>query len=306
MSDVKLGIGFPGNLVGLHDRRELDDWLGAVVEAGYDYISAGDHILGVDPNGLSEARREQWRRHYPGIASGPYDHNVVFREPMVLLTYFSTKCDLDLATGILVLPQRQTAVVAKQTAEVDLLSGGRLRLGVGVGWNPPEYRGLGASFEHRQDMIEEQIVLLRKLWSEPIVDFTGKFHTVESSGIQALPTRQIPIWIGGDGPRSLDRIGRLADGWVPPGRVQPGDDAAQRLATIRGAAEAAGRDPESIGVEARIFVGQHPSAKEIKKFIDSWRPHGMTHLCVDTRLAAPDGSVEVHMGLMRRVSPDML
>jgi alkanesulfonate monooxygenase SsuD/methylene tetrahydromethanopterin reductase-like flavin-dependent oxidoreductase (luciferase family) len=143
-------------------------------------------------------------------------------------------------------------------------------------------------------------------WNEPIVNFAGRFHTVESVGIHVLPTRPIPLWIGGDGPRTLDRIGRLADGWVLPGRVGPGEDAAQRLATIRSTAEAAGRDPASLGVEARIFVRNYESPNEVKEFIKSWRPHGMTHLCVDTRLAEAGESVAAHVKLMRRVSPDIL
>jgi alkanesulfonate monooxygenase SsuD/methylene tetrahydromethanopterin reductase-like flavin-dependent oxidoreductase (luciferase family) len=175
-----------------------------------------------------------------------------------------------------------------------------------VGWNPPEYAALGAKFADRSDMLEEQVVLLRKFWTEPVVSFTGRFHVVESAGIHVLPARPIPLWIGGDGPRTLDRIGRLGDGWVPPGRVQPGEGAARCLAAIRSAAESAGRDPEAIGVEARLFARGDQSADEIREFIASWRPHGLTHLCVDTRLADGADSVATHVKLMRQVSPDML
>ena len=306
MSDLLLGASFPANTLGLDDLDELDAWIDGVAAAGYDYISFGDHVLGVDARGLSPGRLAQWERHYPGVqARTPYDHEVVFREPFVLLTYVATRCALSLTTGLLVLPQRQTALVAKQAAEVDLISGERLRLGVGVGWNTVEYSGLGASFRDRQDMLEEQMVLLRRFWTEPVVDFSGRFHTIESSGIQALPRRAIPLWIGGDGPRSLDRIGRLADGWQPPGRVQPGVDATEKLEVIHRAAECAGRDPGSIGVEARLFMKGGRTPGEIREFADSWRRHGTTHMCIETR-DAPGGTVAAHLDQLGSVTRDLL
>jgi len=306
-SELTVGIGFPGNMVGAHDPGELDQWLDAVVEAGYEYVSLGDHVLNLDPSGLSEARIAQWRRNYPGAESkAPYDNRVIFREPFVLGTYFAARCHLDIATGILVLPQRQTALVAKQAAEVDILSRGRLRLAIGVGWNALEYSALGVPFAERQDIIEEQIVLLRKFWTEPIVNFEGKYHSVESSGIQVLPSRPIPLWIGGDGPRSLERIGRLADGWLPPGRVRPGADAAAKAAVIRAAAQRAGRDPGAIGLEAQLFLSKCRTPGEIDDFVRAWRPHGLTHVKVETRGADPGGSVDRHVAMLREVDLDRI
>jgi probable F420-dependent oxidoreductase len=306
-AELKVGIGFPGNMVGARDPDELDQWLEAVVEAGYEYISLGDHVLNLDPSGLSEARVGQWQRNFVGVdAKAPYDNRVIFREPFVLGTYFAGRCQLDIATGVLVLPQRQTALVAKQAAEVDILSRGRLRLAIGVGWNALEYSALGVPFAERQDIIEEQMVLLRKFWTEPIVNFEGKYHSVESSGIQVLPRRPIPLWIGGDGPRSLDRIGRLADGWLPPGRVQPGADAAAKAAAIRAAAEKAGRDPDEIGVEAQLFLSRCRTPDEIDSFVRAWRPQGLTHVKVETRGADPGGSVDSHIAMLREVDLDRI
>jgi probable F420-dependent oxidoreductase len=294
-------------MVGARDADELDQWLDAVVEAGYEYVSLGDHVLNLDPSGLSDARIAQWRRNFIGAdAKAPYDNRVIFREPFVLGTYFAARCDLDIATGVLVLAQRQTALVAKQAAEVDILSRGRLRLAVGVGWNALEYSALGVSFEERQDIIEEQMVLLRKFWTEPIVNFEGKYHSVESSGIQVLPGRPIPLWIGGDGPRSLDRTGRLADGWLPPGRVQPGADADAKYALIRASAEKAGRDPDSLGVEAQLFLSKLRTPAELDDFVRAWRPYGLTHVKIETRGADPGGSVESHIAMLRGVDVDRL
>lgn len=307
MAELKVGIGFPGNMVGASNPDELDEWLDAAVAHGYEYISLGDHVLSVDPAGLSEARVAQWMRNFPGVDSNaPYDRRVIFREPFVLGTYFAGRCNLEIATGVLVLPQRQTALVAKQAAEVDILTRGRLRLAIGVGWNAVEYTALGVRFEERQDILEEQMALLRKFWTEPIVNFQGKYHSVESSGIQVLPARPIPLWIGGDGPRSLERTGRLADGWLPPGRVQPGNDAAEKLGDIRAAAEKAGRDPESIGVEGQLFLSIYRSEQEIQEFVHSWRRTGLTHVKVETRGADPGGDVASHIAMMREVTPEMI
>ena len=153
---------------------------------------------------------------------------------------------------MLVLPQRQTALVAKQAAEVDVLSGGRLRLGVGVGWNDVEYQALGEDFHDRGRRIEEQIALLRALWTEPVVDFEGRWHRVPDAGINPLPVqRPIPVWLGGQAEPVLRRIGAMGDGWFP--QMLP-DNARSRsmLDRLRGYAADAGRDPEQIGIEPRV------------------------------------------------------
>ena len=161
---------------------------------------------------------------------------------MVLFGYLAAITDLELVTGIIILPQRQTVLAAKQAAEVDLLTGGRFRFGVGIGWNPVEYDALGQPFERRGARLGEQIDLLRALWTDSPITYDGTFDHVDAAGLAPLPVqRPIPVWIGGASEPAYRRMGRYADGWFP--QVRPGPDLDAALATIRIAAEAAGRDP---------------------------------------------------------------
>ena len=171
---------------------------------------------------------------------------------------------IELVTGILVLPQRPTALVAKQAATLDLVSGGRLILGVGVGWNQVEYLSLGQNFHQRGARMEEQIPLLRRLWSEPLIHFDGAFDRIPAAGIAPRPTRPIPIWMGGWADAVLERTGRLADGWLTaagspkrwrdPNRIRTPDDLQRRLAIVHDAARTAGRDPASIDVSMLVSL----------------------------------------------------
>src|SRR6185503_11240568 len=170
---------------------------------GYTHLLAYDHVLGADPE------------VHPGW-SGPYDLHTTFHEPFVLFGYLAAVSSLELVTGILVLPQRQTALVAKQAAEIDLLTGGRFRLGVGLGWNYVEFEALGEEFANRGRRSEEQIEVLRRLWTEPVVDFEGQWHRIPAAGINPLPVqRPIPIWIGGSAEAAVRRTARIADGFFP-------------------------------------------------------------------------------------------
>jgi probable F420-dependent oxidoreductase len=251
------------------------------VEAlGYHHILAYDHVLGADP----EVHRG-WK--------GPYDLSTTFHEPFVLFGYLAAVTPLELVTGIIILPQRQTALVAKQAAEVDLLTDGRLRLGVGIGWNAVEYEALGKAFSDRGRRVEEQVDLLRRLWSEPSITFDGRFETVTGAGLAPLPVqRPIPVWFGGSSPRAYERMGRLADGWFP--QVVPGPQLREALDTIAEGAAAAGRDPDAIGMEGRVSWGAG-GLDQVLDHVARWREAGATHLTINTMnagLGAVDGHLE--------------
>jgi len=221
------------------------------------------------------ATRPDWDGHYTSVDA--------FAEPMVLFGFLSAITELELMTGVLVLPQRQTALVAKQAAQVDILSRGRFRLGVGVGWNEVEYQSLGVKFETRGARYEDRIRLLRRLWTEDTVEFQGRFDTIDRAGIAAQPVqRPIPVWMGGGTSWSvLERIGRLADGWIVMGGVTgPNDSTARALLVIREAAVAAGRDPADIGLEGRVVVGPSVNPDALRRQVEGWLLLGATHLTV--------------------------
>jgi probable F420-dependent oxidoreductase len=262
---VKIGAVFPQLEIGA-DPKTVRDWTTTVEQAGYNHVLAYDHVLGADPT------------NRPGWTG--YTDKSLFHEVFVLFGYMAAiTTDLELVTGVLILPQRQTALVAKQAAEVDVLSGGRLRLGVGIGWNQVEYQALGVPFKQRGSLLEEQVDVLRRLWSEPVMSYNGKFHEIVDAGLNPLPGREIPVWFGGTADAVLRRTGRIGDGWMP--QSPPDDRAKQQVTMIREAAEAAGRDPESIGIEARLTLADVPE-RDRRAYVDGWRDLGATHLCVNT------------------------
>src|SRR5262245_5246039 len=277
---MKIGVVFPQTEIG-DDPMAIRDYAQAAEELGYQHILAYDHVLGA-----STASRPDWR--------GPYTSENPFHEPFVLFAYLAglTKT-AELVTGVIILPQRQTALVAKQAAALDVLSGGRLRLGVGIGWNEVEYEALGENFRNRGARMEEQIAVLRALWTKPVVTFHGRWHQISEAGINPLPVqRPIPIWIGGRADAAIERAGRVADGWMPQ---RPPDDEARRLLDIlRAAANAAGRPPESLGVEARLSIGDVPESGWAA-YAEGWRALGATHLSVNTMgagLASPQDHID--------------
>jgi probable F420-dependent oxidoreductase len=223
------------------DPTALRDYAQAVEGAGYARMAMGEHVLGADPN-------------RPGGWAGPYTHENEWQEPFPTFGYLAAVTErIELMTGILILPQRQTVLVAKQAAQVDVLLGGRLVLGVGTGWNPVEYHALGQDFHTRGRRMEEQIGLLRQLWRDPVVTFEGRWDQVDLAGINPLPPRRdIPIWMGGGNPRAVARAGRLGDGWFPLGMPREAIEAG--LHTMRTAAEAAGRDPSTLGLQCSVMA----------------------------------------------------
>jgi probable F420-dependent oxidoreductase len=277
---MQIGVVFPQTELG-GDVGAVRAYVRRVEELGYRHVLAYDHVVGADP-----AVHRGW--------SGPYDVTTTFHEPFVLFGYIAGVTSLELVTGIIILPQRQTALVAKQAAEVDLLSGGRFRLGIGLGWNAVEYEALGQDFSSRGRRSEEQVELLRRLWTEPSVTFEGRFDRVTGAGLAPLPVqRPIPIWFGAQSERAYRRAGRLADGWFP--QVPPGPRLAEARAVVEQAAREAGRDPAAIGMEGRVSWRGDPGA--VAELAASWRDAGATHLSVNT-MGAGLGSLEEHLGAL--------
>ena len=206
---------------------------------------------------------------------------------------------VELVTGIVILPQRQTALVAKQAAEVDLLAQGRFRLGVGIGWNAVEYEALGKDFTNRGRRMEEQVELLRRLWTERSVTFEGTYERVVGAGLAPLPVqRPIPVWVGGSSAPAYRRMGRIADGWFP--QVPPDDRLHEALATIGAAATEAGRDPAAIGMEGRVSYGDR-----LVDHVGRWRAAGASHLCVNT-MGLGLGGVDGHLAALREAAVAVL
>ncbi len=244
---VELGTNLPENLVG-SDHGAIVEYLRGVENLGYSYITLGDHVLGAD----TEARPD-WR---PYFGKPPlYTRHHKWNEPLVMFGYLAGLTrTLELCTGILISAQRQTALLAKQAATVDTLTNGRVRFVIAVGWNDVEYEALGVDFSKRGEIIEEQIEVLRELWTKEVVTFDGKYHTITAAGINPLPVqRPIPLWIGGQSKPVLRRTGRVSDGWFPTYPYFNEDQIREDLGVIHDAAREAGRRPEDIGIEGMIY-----------------------------------------------------
>lgn len=287
---MRLGVVLPQTEIGPRP-SDLEAFVAAAEEAGFSYVVAYDHVLGADTTD-----RPDW--------PGPYDVTSSFHEPFVLYGWLAARCSLELWTGVLVLPQRQTALVAKQAAEVDIVSGGRLRLGVGIGWNPVEYEALGVDFASRAARYEEQIGLLRRLWCEEVVDFTGRFERVDRAGLCPRPVqRPIPLWMGaGSARRALERIGRLGDGWLA--RVPPGRGLEEAWSVVCQAAEAAGRPAGSVGLQGIDEPRDDPDHTRLRRWAAAWEAAGATHLSV-SGLHAGRSPAE-HVDYVRRAGAALL
>jgi probable F420-dependent oxidoreductase len=282
---MRIGAIFPQTEIGA-DPAGVRGWAQAVEGLGYRHVLAYDHVIGA-----GTGSRPDW--------TGPYTSQTPFHEVFVLFGYLAgITAGLELVTGVLILPQRQTALVAKQAAEVDVLSGGRLRLGVGIGWNQVEYEVLGVPFAERGARSEEQIEVLRALWAAPTTSYAGRWHTIEDAGINPLPPgRRIPVWLGGSADATLRRVARTGDGWLP--QRPPDDTAAAMLERLRGYTREAGRSPDGIGIEARLSVGQVPPEGWVEH-ATRWRDLGATHLGVNTMGVGHRGADE-HVAELRRV-----
>jgi probable F420-dependent oxidoreductase len=284
---MRLGVTFPQTELG-GDPAVLRTYAQGVEELGYTHILVYDHVVGADP----EVHRG-WK--------GPYDVDTTFHEPFVMFGFLAAVTSLELVTGIIILPQRQTALVAKQAAEVDLLTGGRFRLGIGLGWNAVEYEALGEDFSNRGRRSEEQVEVMRKLWTERSVTFNGKYHTVTGAGLAPLPNqRPIPVWFGAASERALERAGRLGDGWFP--MTGPGPGLEHATEQVRRAAEAAGRNADSLGMEGRVsWTGD---GDKVAAEIAAWKAAGATHLSVNT-MDAGLATVDDHLAVLQQVATNL-
>ena len=263
---MRIGVVFPQTEIG-PDPGAIRAYAEHVEDLGFSHLLAYDHVVGADPK-----IHVGW--------NGPYDLHSTFHEPLVTFGYLAAvTTSLELVTGIVILPQRQTVLVAKQAAEVDLLSGGRLRLGVGLGWNAVEYEALGEEFSTRGRRCEEQVDLMRRLWTEETVTYRGRWHRVTGAGLAPLPLqRPIPVWFGASSPRAYRRAGRLADGWFP--MVGPGPQLDEALRVLRQAAIEAGRDPAAIAMEGRVSWRGKP--EELVDDVRRWVAAGATHVSINT------------------------
>lgn len=280
---MQLGAVFPQSEIG-NDPAAIRDFAQTVEGLGLTHLLIYDHVLGAD-------------RDRAGGFQGPYDKDTPFHEVFVTLGFLAAcTTSIELATAVLILPQRQAVLVAKQAAEVDILSGGRMRLGIGVGWNAVEFVGLNETFANRGRRQEEQVTLMRELWANDTVDFMGRFHRVEQAGINPRPGRQIPIWFGGGAPALVGRIAKYGDGWFP--LMGPTDEAGAMIAAIREGMTAEGRDPAALGIQAQAQA-RGGTPERWRKNAEQWRDLGATHLAFATMNAGFSSPAE-HLAALRQ------
>lgn len=279
---MQIGVTFPQTEIG-SDPAGIRDYAQAAEALGYSHLVAFDHVLGADPT-----NRPGWQR---------YSHKQMFHEPFVLFGYLAALTKLELVPAVIILPQRQTALVAKQAAEVDVLTGGKFRLGIGVGWNEVEYEALGQDFHKRGRIIEEQVDVLRLLWRQEVVSYTGKYHKITEAGLNPLPIRRsIPIWMGGSTDVLLRRVARLADGWFPQGN--PDEHMHATFERLRGYIREAGRDPNAVGLEARVTITEG-NLDELVRRTRAWQDLGVTHISINT-MGAGFSTPDQHIEAIRR------
>ena len=278
---IKIGAIFPQTEIGLNP-ADIRDYALAAEHLGFDYILAFDHILGADVSS-----RPHW--------TGPYTKQDSFYEPFVLFAHIAAfTSSIELATGIIILPQRQTALVAKQAATLDVLSSGRLRLGIGIGWNPVEYEALGEDFSNRGIRSEEQIEIMRALWANETINYKGRWHKIKDAGINPLPIQKsIPIWLGGKSEKVLERIGRIGDGWIAGGLNGPDQKSHSIFSRIHQYAEKAGRKPGDVGLETWLSAKQGPLDSLAEKVLE-WQDTGATHIALTT-MGAGYSNVKDHI-----------
>lgn len=283
---MKIGCVFPHSEIG-DDMSLVRDFFQTAEGLGYDHVLCIDHILC-----NREAKGAPWASHYTADRT--------FHEPLTLFAYASgITSRIGFASAVLVLPQRQAPVVAKQAAEVDQLSGGRLRLGCGIGWSAEEYQGLAMGFKTRARRFEEQIDVMRRLWTEDTITFKGDFHDIDDMGMSPKPVQQpIPIWIGAFQENAVRRAVRLGDGFSLNPRLEPGDETRRLLERVSQWQGEFGRDPATFGMNATLHHwGRDDGAWEAD--LKSWGDLGVSHVSfrtIDSGLPSPQS----HLGELER------
>lgn len=280
---MQLGAVFSHGEIG-GDIGRTRDWAQAVQDLGYDFVVASDHVVGADPASYPEQERVY------SVASPVH-------EPLTLFAFLAGVAPrLGFLSSVIILPQRQTALVAKQAAEVDVVTNGRLRLGVGIGWNPVEFTALGMSFRDRARRFEEQVAVMRRLWTERTVRFDGRYHTLRAEGINPMPVqRPIPIWIGAAAEPAVKRACAIGDGYLPLAPLEGGWQAT--LDKVHRWLGEAGRDPSTFGIEGRLNAATGTPA-EWRKAIDMWRGFNASHLSVGVTGL---GGIEAQVQRLREV-----
>lgn len=283
---MRIGVAFPTTEIG-NDPSAIRDFVQSAEELGYAHVTCIDHVVQA---GRAEAG---WRAYYT--------RDNAFHEPLILFAFAAAVTKrIELAPAVLVLPQRQAALVAKQAAELDVLSGGRLRLGVGIGWNEAEYEALGQDFRSRARRFEEQIEVLRALWSQDLVTFRGEHHKLTDVGLNPGPLRRpLPLWLGAFETRAIARAGRLADGWFLNPRVAPGSEAEALIGAFRAAAREAGRDTARLGMDATLHVADK-TPRQVAAEVEAWRGHGATHVTLRTMYSGLRSPAE-HIATIRKL-----
>ncbi|MFA5506490.1 MAG: LLM class F420-dependent oxidoreductase [Vulcanimicrobiota bacterium] len=285
---MKIGVVYPQTEIGTTP-TEVRDYAQGVAELGYTHFLAYEHVVGGDPE------------QHPELKAAPYDLDSRFQEPFVLFGYLAGIVPhMGFVTGIVILPQRQATLVAKQASVVDVLSDGKFRLGVGLGWNPIEYEALGQKWSNRARRFEEQIELMRELLSQKIVTFDGKYHKVTAAGLNPLPVqRPLPIWIGAAAEPAIRRAARIADGFFPL-RKPEGSTWADEIEKLHGYLEEYGRDPRQFGIEVTLRTG-NGSPEDWCKEMEEWKRLGASHLCIHTMGCGLSG-VDAHLQRLKQVA----
>ncbi len=279
---MKIGVVFPHNEIGT-DPAAIKAYAQGVEALGADHMLIYDHVLGADPD-------------RPGGFRGPYDKDVAFHEPFTVFSFMAALTSrIELVTTVLISPQRQTVLLAKQAAELQILSNNRFRMGIGTGWNQVEYEALNEDFTNRGRRQAEQVELMRKLWASDSLDYRGKYHTVNRASINPRPGKPVPIWFGGSAPVLLRRCARLGDGWMP---VMGANEAARNAITLlRSERAKAGLAWDTFGIQAQAqYAGGTP--ERWKNHHDRWQELGATHLAIATHSAGPT-NVDGHLQRIR-------
>lgn len=281
---LQIGVVFPQTEIGA-DAADIRRYATTVEHMGYQHLLAYDHVVGG-----SLAVHEKLRNRYTS--------DTAFHEIFVLFGYLAAVApSLELVTGVLILPQRQAVLVAKQAAEIDVLTEGKLRLGVGIGWNDIEYEALNEPFRNRARRFEEQIDVLRSLWRSEIVDYTGTWHRIDHAGINPMPVqRPIPVWIGASAELAIRRAARIADGFFPNARTI--EDHERQLGWLRDELAKHGRSNDDFGLEPRISLGDG-GPDDWRRLHAWWREQGATHIDINT-MGAGCTSVDDHLRLLQR------
>lgn len=281
---MRIGVSYPTTEVA-GDPAAIRKFVAAAEQLGYRHLMTYDHVV-----------KAPHENREPKL-SGPYTEKHSFHDPFVLFGFAAAVTDtLEFVTGVLVLPQRQTALVAQQAADVDLLSRERLRLGVGIGWNYVEYQALGQDFRTRARRFEEQIDLLRQLWTTPVVSFDGDFDRIDRAGINPRPRRAIPLWIGGHSEPAYERGARLGDGFI---FAATGTDAVEAWSRVKHHLQAFGRSEDSFGRELLTIFAR--DAQEAADHLKVWRDAGGTHGCVPSMDKGLGSDIDAHIDYIAEV-----